>query len=45
LDEKSRYNVLKGISAEEYLEKARTMFKEMNLQWDLDESDKIMAAA
>ncbi len=30
-----------GISANEYLEKARTMFEEMDLQWDLDELEKI----
>ena len=45
LEEKSKYKELNGISAEEYLEKARTMFQEMDLQWDLDELDKIMAAA
>jgi class 3 adenylate cyclase/tetratricopeptide (TPR) repeat protein len=41
LEEKSRYKEMNGIKAEEYLEKARTMFQEMNLQWDLDELDKI----
>ena len=45
LEEKSKYKELNGISAEEYLEKARTMFQEMDLQWDLDELDKIAAAA
>ena len=30
------------LAAEEYLEKARTMFEEMDLQWDLDELDKIV---
>ena len=43
LEEKSKYKELNGISAEEYLGKARTMFEEMDLQWDLDELDKIVA--
>jgi hypothetical protein len=34
---------LNGITAKEYLEKARTMFHEMDLQWDMDELDKIAA--
>lgn len=41
LEEKSKYKELNGISAKEYLEKARIMFQEMDLQWDLDELDKI----
>jgi tetratricopeptide (TPR) repeat protein len=41
LEEKSKYNELNGIATKEYMEKARTMFQEMNLQWDLDELDKI----
>ncbi len=41
LEEKSKYKELNEISGKEYLEKARTMFEEMNLQWDLDELDKI----
>ena len=41
LEEKSKYKALNGISAEEYLEKARALFAEMDLQWDLDELDKI----
>jgi len=43
LEENSKYKKLNGLSAEEYLEKARTMFQEMDLQWDLDELDKIAA--
>jgi hypothetical protein len=31
---------LDDIKAEEYLEKARTMFEEMGLQWDMDELEK-----
>jgi tetratricopeptide (TPR) repeat protein len=41
LEKKSKYKELNGISAVEYLEKARVMFQEMDLQWDLDELDKI----
>ncbi|UCF57723.1 MAG: AAA family ATPase, partial [Deltaproteobacteria bacterium] len=41
LDEKSKHKELNGISANEYLEKARITFQEMDLQWDLDELDKI----
>jgi sec-independent protein translocase protein TatA len=43
LEEKSTFKELNGIKAEEYLQKARTMFQEMDLQWDLDELDKITA--
>jgi hypothetical protein len=43
LEEKSKYKELNGISAEEYLEKAKTMFQEMDLQWDLDELDKVLS--
>jgi tetratricopeptide (TPR) repeat protein len=43
LEENSKNKELNGINAKEYLEKARTMFKEMDLQWDLDELDKIAA--
>ena len=40
----SKAQTLNGITAEEYLDKARTMFKEMDLQWDLDELDKVIAS-
>jgi len=36
-----RYKELNGIRAEEYLEKARVLFKEMDLQWDLDELNRL----
>jgi hypothetical protein len=45
LEKSSKYKELDGISAEEFLENARTMFQEMDLQLDLDELDKIAAAA
>ena len=41
LEEKSKYKKLNGISAKEYLEKAREMFQEMDLKWDLDELERI----
>ena len=41
LEKKSKYKELNNIGAKEYLEKARTMFQDMDLQWDLDELDKI----
>ncbi len=44
LEEKSKFKELNGISATEYMKKARTMFQEMDLQWDLDELDKIAAS-
>ncbi|MBC2717770.1 MAG: AAA family ATPase [Desulfobacteraceae bacterium] len=44
LEPNSKTKELNNITAEEYLEKARTMFEEMDLQWDLDELDKVMAA-
>ena len=45
LEECSKYKELKGISEEGYLEKARTLFEEMVLQWDIDELDKNVVAA
>ena len=41
LEPKSKYKELDGIKAEEYLEKAKAMFVEMDLQWDLDELEKL----
>jgi hypothetical protein len=32
---------VKGIRAEEYIEEARTLFKEMEIQWDLEELERI----
>lgn len=37
---KSKYKELNGVSAKEYLEKARFLFEEMDLQWDLEELRK-----
>jgi class 3 adenylate cyclase/tetratricopeptide (TPR) repeat protein len=41
LESQSKYEKLNSITAEGYLEKARTCFKEMNLKWDLNELEKI----
>ncbi len=41
LEPKSKHKELDGIRAGEYLEKARDMFEEMDLQWDLDELEKL----
>ncbi len=41
LEPKSKYSELNGMSAKEYLKKARKLFTEMDLQWDLDELDRI----
>jgi len=45
LEEKSKHKELAGIKSKEYLEKARMMFQEMDLQWDIDELDKIVGPA
>ena len=41
LEPGSKHNALNGMEAEEYLEKARTMFEEMDLRWDLEQLDRI----
>jgi len=41
LEPHSKYKELNGLGAEEYLNKARTMFEEMDLQWDLEELERI----
>ena len=41
LEPKSKYKELDGIKAWDYLDKARDMFEEMGLQWDLDELEKL----
>ena len=43
LEPGSKHKSLNGMKAEEYLEKARAMFEEMDLQWDLDQLDRIGA--
>ena len=41
LEPKSKYKQLNGITAEEYLEKARVLFEEMDLKWDLEQLEKV----
>jgi tetratricopeptide (TPR) repeat protein len=41
LEPKSKYRMLDGIGADEYLQRARVLFEEMNLQWDLDELSRV----
>ena len=40
LETNSKYKALNGISAEEYLQKSKEMFKDMDLQWDLEELNR-----
>ncbi len=40
-ERKSKYHQLNSIRAEEYLEKAKALFQEMGLEWDLREFEKI----
>jgi len=42
-DPKTKHNQLNDLSGKDYLEKARTMFGEMDLQWDLEEYRKFIA--
>lgn len=41
LEKKGRFHELNGITAQQYLEKAKALFEEMNLRWDLEELAKI----
>jgi len=41
LEPHSKYKELNGVTANEYLEKAETMFREIDLQWDLDELERV----
>lgn len=41
-ESKSDYETLNGIPAEEYLEKGRILFQQMDLQWDLDELNQLV---
>jgi class 3 adenylate cyclase/tetratricopeptide (TPR) repeat protein len=42
LEDKSKFRKMNGIKAHEYLEKARALFEEMELHWDLDELDRVL---
>jgi hypothetical protein len=39
----SKYRELNGVSADEYLKKARAMFEDMDLRWDLEELEKVQS--
>jgi hypothetical protein len=41
LEAKSKYKRVNGIEAEEYLERAKVLFEEMELQWDLNELSRL----
>ena len=41
LEKKGRFHELNGITAQHYLEKAKALFEEMDLRWDLEELAKI----
>lgn len=41
LETGSKYKMLNGIKAQAYLEKAKVLFEEMDLQWDLDELSRV----
>ena len=41
LEAESKHDMLNGIKAEGYLEKARILFEDMDLQWDLDELGRV----
>jgi tetratricopeptide (TPR) repeat protein len=41
LEPESRYKEFNGLKVEQYLEKAKAMFQEMDLLWDLDELAKL----
>jgi len=41
----SKYRELNGVSADEYLKMARAMFEEMDLQWGLEELEKVQAGS
>ena len=41
LEPKSKTRELNGISAEGYLDKARALFEEMELEWDLEQLDNL----
>jgi hypothetical protein len=41
LEPQSKYRELNGISAKEYLNKAEKLFREMDLQWDLEQLERV----
>jgi len=45
LEPKSKYRELNGISAKEYLEKAETLFEDMDLEWDLEQLERVRSGS
>ena len=43
LEPQSKYRELNGIGAKEYLDKAEKLFREMDLQWDLEQLERVRA--
>jgi len=41
LEPNSKYEMLDGITGSQYLDRATALFKEMDLQWDLDELSRV----
>ena len=41
LESKGAYQMLDGLRADEYLQRARVLFEEMDLQWDLNELSRV----
>jgi len=41
LEPQSRYRELNGIKAREYLDKAEKLFREMDLEWDLEQLERV----
>jgi len=40
LEDNSLYNELDGIRADQYLDKAKTLFTKINFEWDLEELNR-----
>jgi len=43
LEPQSRYRDLNGLTANDYLAKAEKLFREMDLQWDLEQLERVRA--
>jgi hypothetical protein len=41
LEPQSKYRELNDLSANEYLDKAEKLFREMDLQWDLEQLERV----
>ena len=41
LEPHSKYKELNGIKASEYLDKAEKLFREMDLEWDLEQLERV----